>query len=483
MASWGGPPAGYIGRMQAATSPTGGSDAIETARRRLFTPDVPSPLAQPPDLFAFLHSARTNPLTSWTRAHFEEPILAASGVMGRVTVLSDPAAIRHVLVENAANYRKDDLQRRVLAPGLANGLLTAEGDEWRAQRRALAPLFTPRIVAGLAPAMGEAADRLVRRLERREGRIVDASGEMTRVTLDVLERTIFTHGIRRDPDALGRAITRYFEAIGPVDPLDVFGMPNWIPRVGRLKSRPALRYFEEVVRELIDARRDLIARGAEPPADLLTALLKASDPETGLGLGDLDVRANIVTFIGAGHETTANALAWSLFLLSQAPDVRERVEQEVDRAPAALDALTDLPLTRAVIEEAMRLFPPVPFMSRAAVGEDRLGTIRIPAGSLIMIAPYVLHRHRRLWDEPDSFDPDRFMPGRREAIDRHAYLPFGAGPRVCIGAAFALQEAVLVLARIVRSVRLDLVAGHAVRPVQRVTLRPGGGLPMQVTRR
>jgi cytochrome P450 len=307
---------------------------------------------------------------------------------------------------------------------------------------------------------------------------------MTRVTLDVLERTIFTEGVARDPDALGRAITRYFEALGPIDPLDVFGFPDWIPRLGRWRARPAIRFFEETVAQLIDGRRALIARGGTPPRDILTLLLEAADPETGQGLGDVEVRANIVTFIGAGHETTANALSWSLYLLSQAPDVRERVEREVDavlgeRAPAP-DDLARLVFTRAVIDEAVRLYPPVPFMSRAALREDRIGNMRIPKGSLVVAAPWVLHRHRLLWEAPEAFDPDRFLPERRAAIDRFAYLPFGAGPRVCIGASFALQEAVIVLASIVRAARLDLAEGHEVRPLHRVTLRPQGGLPMLV---
>ncbi|NNM71458.1 cytochrome P450 [Enterovirga aerilata] len=473
--------------MTAASSSTARPDAIHSGTR-LFRPPAPRPLRRPPDLFTFFRAARENPLESWTEEHFEKPILAAQGVLGRITVLSDPAAIRHVLVDNARNYRKDDLQRRVLAPGLANGLLTAEGEEWRAQRRALAPLFAPRHVAGFAPAMDEAARRLVRRLLRRgDGRTVDVAVEMTRVTLDVLERTIFTHGLARDPDALGRAITRYFDAIGPVDPLDVFGLPDWLPRIGRIRARPALRFFDEIVTELIEARRRLLASGRAAPEDLLTLLLKATDPETGQGLTDLEVRANIVTFIGAGHETTANALSWSLFLLSGAPEVRARVEREVETAfadgPDAPPSLDRLAFTRAVVDEAMRLYPPVPFMSRAAIGEDRLGGMRIPAGSLVMIAPYVLHRHRTLWEAPDDFDPDRFMPGRRETIDRYAYLPFGAGPRVCIGASFSLQEAVIVLARFVRELRFALVEGHRVMPVQRVTLRPGGGLPMRIGRR
>ena len=451
---------------------------------KLFRPPMPTPLERPPDLFAFLKGARTNPLTTWTREHFEAPILAGEGVLGRVTVLSDPAAIRHVLVDHAARYRKDDLQRRVLAPGLGNGLLTAEGDEWRAQRRALASLFTPRTVATFVAPMQEAADRLVRRLRRRgEGRPVDAALEMTRVTLDVLERTIFTHGLARDPDALSHAITRYFEAIGPIDPLDVFGLPEWLPRIGRLRARPALRFFEEVVGELVAGRKALLARGGPAPRDLLTLLLEARDPETAKGLSDLEVRANVVTFIGAGHETTANALSWSLYLLSQAPDIRDRVEREVDASSCEAGgdaALTQLPLTRAVIEEAMRLYPPVPFLSRAAVVDDRVAGYRIPRGSLVMIAPYVLHRHRRLWNDPDCFDPDRFLPPRRDAIDRFAYLPFGAGPRVCIGASFSLQEAVIVLARVVHAVRLHLEPGHVVVPLHRVTLRPSGGLPMRV---
>jgi cytochrome P450 len=450
----------------------------------LFRPPAPPPLREPLGTFEFLRRVRANPLTTWADEHFAEPIVAGEGVLGRITVVSDPAAIRHILVDNAANYRKDDLQKRVLAPGLGQGLLTAEGEEWKLQRRTLAPLFSPRNVAHFFPAMADASERLVRRWRRYDGRQLDIALEMTRVTLDVLERTIFTEGVARDPDALGRAITRYFEALGPIDPLDVFGFPDWIPRLGRWRARPAIRFFEETVAQLIDGRRALIARGGTPPRDILTLLLEAADPETGQGLGDVEVRANIVTFVGAGHETTANALSWSLYLLSQAPDVRERVEREVDavlgeRAPAP-DDLARLVFTRAVIDEAVRLYPPVPFMSRAALREDRIGNMRIPKGSLVVAAPWVLHRHRLLWEAPEAFDPDRFLPERRAAIDRFAYLPFGAGPRVCIGGSFALQEAVIVLASIVRAARLDLAEGHEVRPLHRVTLRPQGGLPMLV---
>jgi cytochrome P450 len=421
-------------------------------------------------------------------AHFEEPIVTGDGALGRMTVVNDPAVIRHILLDNAANYRKDDLQIRILAPGLGRGLVTAEGDEWRLQRRTIAPLFTPRTVGSFFPSMVEAAERLVRRWQRRpDGRVVDASLDMTRVTLDVLERTIFTQGVPRDPDALGRAITRYFNSLGRVDPLDLFGFPSWVPRIGRLRARPSIQFFEETVNELIDARKAMLARGEPAPRDLLTLLLEAADPETGKGLSDIEVRTNIVTFIGAGHETTANALSWSLYLISQDERVRTKVEREVDEVlgagPLEAHHLDRLVYTRAVIDEAIRLYPPAPYMSRAAINDDAIGDLQIPAGSMVVIAPYVLHRHKTLWDQPDVFRPERFLPEERGRIDRFAYLPFGAGPRVCIGASFSLQEAVIVLATIARNFRLDLVEGHEVVPVQRITLRPGGGLPMHVTQR
>lgn len=450
-------------------------------------PPAPTPRDAPPDLFGFLSAARSNPLTTWTRAHYEKPIVYGKGAMGRVLVVNDPAAIRHVLLDNAANYRKDDLQRRVLAPGLGEGLLTAEGDQWRLLRRTLAPLFSARNVTGFARIMDEAARRLVARLLRREGRERDASLEMTRVTLDVLERTIFTHGLDRDPDALSRAITRFFEAVGPIDPLDVLGMPDFLPRVGRIRARPAMRFFEEVVEELVSRRKALIASGAGAPRDLLTLLIEARDPETGAPLDDLSVRANIVTFIGAGHETTANALTWTLYLLARAPDAMARLVAEVDAhvtdAPLDPATLARLPWLRAVIEEAMRLYPPVPFMSREAIAEDRIAGIRAPAGTLVTIAPWVLHRHRTLWSEPDAFDPERFMPENRGAIDRFAYLPFGAGPRVCIGQSFSMQEMMIVLARIARSLAFELAPGCEVAPLHRVTLRPDAPVRMRMRAR
>ncbi len=464
---------------------------LPTPPRRLQAPRpaAPRPRETPASPLGLLWALWRNPLTSWARRAFEEEIVQSDSLLGPVTVVSDPAAIRHVLVDNVANYRKDALQLRILRPGLGNGVFTAEGEEWRMQRRALAPLFTPRAVAEFLPAMGQSASWLETRWRPlRDGRRIDVASEMSRVTLDVLERTIFPQGLARDPAVFARAMGTYFEAIGRLHPLDIVGAPDWLPRVGKKRADESLRFFASAVADIIRARRLWLEgnREGEAPRDLLTRLLAARDPQTGVGLDEASVAANVLTFIGAGHETTANGLTWSLYLLALHPQWRAQVEQEVDEALAhgvSEDALPRLVKTRATFEEALRLYPPAASLSREAIGPDELCGRPIRAGATVVISPWVLHRHRKLWERPDYFDPSRFLPGRRESIDRFAWLPFGAGPRVCIGMGFAMQEAVILLASVVKQARLDLAPGHRVEPVMRITLRPRGGMPMILHRR
>ncbi len=457
----------------------------DTDARGRWRPPAPVPLDAPLGLLASIIALHDNPITTWTKAHFEQPILIGPSVLGTVAVVSDPAAIRHVFVDNTANYRKDDLQKRIIGPALLDGLVEAEAEQWKKQRRMLAPLFTPRTVASFAPAMqAAAADLVTRWLRHRDGRLADVQKDMADVALDVLGRTLFSDGLGRAPEEFTAAISRNFETAWRVDPFDVLDLPGWLPRLGKLRARAAQKFMAHAVEDLVARRKVLIARG-EAPQDLLTLLLEARDPETGEGLSDKEVTANIVTFIGAGHETTANALAWSLFLLSQSPEWDERLAAEAARVlPLPVEAQAEnLVETRAVLEEAMRLYPPVASMSRQARGPDDLSGRRIRKDTLVIVSPWVLHRHRRLWTEPDRFDPSRFLPGAREKIDRFAYLPFGVGPRICIGASFALQEAAIVLANILHRFRLELKPGHEVRPVQHLTLRPEGGLPMILRRR
>ena len=452
-----------------------------------YVPPAPKPQGKPLGPIALLRTLRRNPLECFAAQHFERPVVAGGLPFGHVLLVHEPSAIRRVLLENVSNYRKDRMQRRVLSAGLSDGLLSAEGEPWRIQRHVLAPMFARKTVMGFASAMTAAADALIDRWSKlADDATIDVAAEMAIVTLDVLERTIFTDGFKANAEAIRAAMTTYFNTIGKVSALDILGVPEIVPRLGRLRVRPTLKFFEAEVENVISERRRTMAVCPDDvPDDLLTHLLRALDPTTGDRITELELRSNILTFIAAGHETTANSLAWALFLLSQSSEWRRRVEAEADRelsggADGCADRLVE---TRAVVEETIRLYPPIAAISRVALGADELAGERVRPGSLIVISPYVLHRHRMLWDRPNEFDPERFLGTERLKIDRFAYLPFGAGPRKCIGSAFALQEATLVLATIVRHFHFDLRPGHAVWPMLRVTLRPENGLPMRLRKK
>ena len=387
-----------------------GFDAAATLR-----PPAPAPQAKPLGPLALLRVLARNPLEAWTQAHFEKPVVVHNLSFGRAAVVSDPAAIRRVLLENTQNYQKDWLQLRVLSSGLTDGLLTAEGSQWRTQRRALAPLFARRTILSFSAVMIAVVAALIERLSANDGQVVDFAVEVTRVTLEILERTIFSDGLGSDRENIRLAMKTYFETIGKIDPFDVLGIPAVVPRPHRWKVRPALRLFESAIDKIVATRRRRMADDPDGASrDILTLLLEARDAETGETLSESEIRANILTFIAAGHETTANCIIWSLFLLSQSPTWRERVRAEADRElDGDVEGIADrLVETRAVIDEANRLYPPITAISRSALGPDELAGQPIKRGTLIAIAPYVLHRHRALWDNPDGFDPRRFLPGR-----------------------------------------------------------------------
>lgn len=446
-----------------------------------YRPPAPAPQPRQLNPLRLISVLKRNPLECWSTEHFERLVVVGGLPVGHVVLINDPDGIRRVLLDNATNYRKDTLQRRVLSAGLGEGLLSAEGSQWRVQRRTVAPLFARRTVTQWAPAMINAAAALVERWRQQCPTTLDIAAEMTRLTMDVLERTIFSDGFGCNAEEARLAMVTYFNTVGRIDPLDVLGVPNWIPRLNQWRVRPTLRFFERSIEELIAARRH--QRRDAQPNDLLTLLLAARDPDTGEHMSEAEVKSNILTFIMAGHETTANLLSWSLFLLSQSTEWRHRVRQEAEReingsATELADRLTD---TRAVIEEAARLYPPIAAISRMAIDADEVAGEAIAAGTLVVISPYVLHRHRLLWHNPDLFDPSRFLGNRRSLVERYSYLPFGVGPRTCIGSTFALQEATIVLAAIIKDFNMQLVPGHQVWPILRVTLKPAGGLPMIVS--
>ncbi|MDE2018303.1 MAG: cytochrome P450, partial [Hyphomicrobiales bacterium] len=320
---------------------------------------------------------------------------------------------------------------------------------------------------------------------RRAGRTVEIGHDMALFTLDVLERTILSDGLADAPGRFADEMTRFFKVYGRADPADLLGLPKWAPRLTRLGGGGSLQFFEGAISRILERRR---ARPiSEWPRDLLTMLIEARDPESGEGLSEPDIRANVMTFVAAGHETTANALTWTLYLLSQDDEARERAESEVDalgeedlRDPAKLATLH---WTRACLDEAMRLYPPAATLSRQAIGPDEVAGVRIRPGARVLVSPWLVHRHKLNWRDPDLFDPSRFLPENRDSIPRFAYLPFGAGPRVCIGMGFAIQEAMIALATWLRGFRFELAPGHSVMPRQRLTLRPAGGMPMVIKSR
>jgi cytochrome P450 len=321
-----------------------------------------------------------------------------------------------------------------------------------------------------------------------EGVEIDIAEEMMRLTFDIISRTVFSNEVTTDYGKLGHSMATYLDTLGRISVTDVMGLPSWMPTPARLRARPALKFFRDELGGLVARRRERLARNpAAMPDDLLSLLLTAIDPEDGALFTEEEVYDNVSTFIFAGHETTANALAWTFYLLSQFAEDDARLAAEsrsiLKGNGACAQDVSSLVFTRAVIEEAMRLYPPAPVFARDAVQADTIGKIRIEPKTAIMIAPWVIHRHRLLWNAPDYFMPERFAPGAREKIHRFAYLPFGAGPRICIGMAFAMQEAIVILSTIVQRYRLELSPGHKVEPLARITLRPKYGLKMKLVKR
>ncbi len=397
-------------------------------------------------------------------------------------LLTNPADVRHVLQDNAANYRKSPLYDK-LRQSLGNGLLTSEGAFWLRQRRIAQPAFHRQRIAALAGTMAGAVREMAVDWAAiaSAGQPVDIGDEMMRLTRTVVLRTLlgadlgpFTTGIDSAWKVMNEHIGDSFWSLGVTD-----GWPT--PRNRRFQAARAV--LRGAVEYAIRQRRQQSSEGD----DLLSMLMDARDEDTGESMTDEQLRVEVTTFLLAGQETTSLALTWTFYLLSQHPAIRERLEAELDgvlggREPAYED-LPNLPFTRRVIDEAMRLYPPAWGFSRQALGDDELGGYRLPRGWLAFLMPYVLHRHPAYWPDPDRFDPDRFLPERSADRPKFAYLPFGAGPRQCIGNQFALLEAHLSVATLAQTYRLHLVPGHPVEPWPLITLRPRFGMPMTIERR
>ena len=361
-----------------------------------------------------------------------------------------------VLVENNRNYVKSP-NYKGLKLVLGDGLVTSEGEVWRRQRRLSQPAFHRERVASFVAAMVDETDRMLARWDEKVGEVIDVHAEMMKLTLRIVARTLFSTVVGAEADEIGDAVgvaihhaNDYAEAI--IKP------PQWLPLPKNFRFKRSMKTLDALVFRIIDARR----RGENTEAKDLLALLMAAT-EDGRGMTDQQLRDEVMTLAMAGHETTANALAWTFYLLSRDPEVERKLRHDVratlgDRAPLAEDA-PKLKYASLVVHESMRLFPPVWALERQSIADDVIGGCHVPARSLIAISPFLLHRHRAYWENPEGFDPERFTPERSEGRPRFAYLPFGGGPRQCIGMGFAMIEAQMLLARITQRFRLELLPG------------------------
>lgn len=452
------------------------SSADATAPRPI--PPGVTPPDRPLPYFHALWKLIDNPIEAWPRAVYEEPFYVRGDERQRFLYACDPAMLKDILLDKAEAFPKDWMFERVTKPALGEGLLTAHGEAWRWQRRAAAPGFRPDNVAAMTPMISAAAEAaLARWRDLGEGARLDVSTEMTAITFQVILDTMLSGGEGIDVPSAARRITDYLETLGGITVADLLRWPTWTRVALAPRGHRALVELKAMVDAMVARRR------REPPrGDLVDLLMQAQDPETGRRMDDGLLRDNLLTFIGAGHETTALALTWSLLLLGLDPATAERVRAEVIEV-AGDASLTHahverLLFTRQVVQEAMRLYPSLPLMSRMCAEDVEAGGLKVAKGTFVFIPIYAIHRHRRLWRDPDAFDPAHFGPEESAGRHRFAYLPFGGGPRVCIGQAFALIEAVAILATLVRGARLEPDPGHRIRPVMRVSMRPQGGLPM-----
>jgi cytochrome P450 len=433
------------------------------------------PLSNVPlGVFGSLKAGRENVLLLIPEVATRVPMLSGRTVK-RWHMVMDPEALRRVLRDAVEDYPKSVVTKLILEPAIGDSLFVAEGAQWLWQRRTAAPVFSHRNVAALAPVMTAAAERASARIASAAGRAADLYDEMVTATFEVISDVTFSNGDGFDRASVHKAIEQYIGQAAKVSLLDIIGAPPWVPRPGRMISGNAMRDMKRLADKSIDARK---AEGAKPVPDLLDLMIAGEDPKSGRKMTTAELRDNLLTFIVAGHETTALTLSWALYLCAFDQSIQDAARAEAqsalgDRAATVAD-IANLPLIRRIVDETLRMYPPAAFLSRTAMAADTLCGREIRPGDTVILPIYALHRHHDLWPDPDRFDPARFTDPK--AIDRFAYLPFGDGPRICIGANFALQEAVIILATLLARFKFTRIAGREPRPVMILTLRPEGGV-------
>jgi cytochrome P450 len=427
---------------------------------------------------------RRNLLELWGEPAYTDAILPGRFLGRSQLMLNDPAGIRHVLVGNADNYQRNASTMRILEPLLGGGLFLASGEAWRHRRRAIAPAMAPRMMPVLARHVMTIAEQTVATLGTEFG-LVNLLGHLQRLALRIAAHSMFSLESASFSGEMRDKLMEYGLNHTQPDLFDLLLPASLSSPQDRARARFRIEWTGMMDR-IIAMRRVLGPPPDEAPRDLFDMLDMARDPETGAGFDHAELRDEISTMIIAGHETTSTALFWACYIAAKLPDLQARMAEEVrtvDLSPAvAADALKRLIYTRAFFDEVLRLYPPAFLIVRVAKEADRILDHPIAAGTVVSISPWVMHRHRSHWREPDRFDPGRFLPGAVPP-ERYTYLPFGAGPRICVGAQFAITEGVLVLARLMQSFRIDVAGDRGMRPIGRVTTQPDRPVSFILTRR
>jgi cytochrome P450 len=453
-----------------------------TAQRRRGVDDrgrpvAPGPIGDP--LLGHYRHVQKDRIGYLTKLFVEHGDLVHLHVLGMpIFIAAHPDYVEHVLNRAYRVYTKQTVGYKRLREFLGNGLLTSEGSFWLRQRRIAQPAFHRSRIEGFAGSMVRAAEDQVERWSR-EKRAIDVTEDLMRVTLRIAGETLLSNDPSDHAQTVGRAISVMLEEANQrINRPQI--IPERIPTPRNRRYLAARAALDSIVLAIIDERR----RGKTRGDDLLQMLLEARDEETGEGMNDQQLRDEVMTMFLAGHETTSNMLSWTLYLLSRSPEHERRVHEEAlavlgDRSARA-DDIGKLVYTKRVIQEAMRLYPPAWIMGRSPSEDDELGGYTIPKGSLVFVSPWITHRHPGFWTDPEGFDPDRWLPERVAEQHRYQYFPFAGGPRMCIGAGFAMMEGQLLLATFLRRLRFDLVPGHPVEVDPLVTLRPKHGIKVHV---
>ena len=461
-----------------------------------FCPHYPPPHANKIPLWKAFWGARR----SWMDTLYERSYAMQMGEVSLLTsklfMINDPACVRHVMQDAVAQYPKHSLLHEALKPLLGDSIFTTNGAQWLRQRQMMNPSFAQaRIDVAFAHMQGAQAAMQARMRDWDLSHAHDVQDEMTHVAADIIFRTIFSQGI--DEGAARHVISEFikYQEMAPKLMLPaVYGI-SWLT-AWRYRNRfnaAAATIREQLlgmIRPRMKSHEAHTSADGYEPRDILDSLMDARDETTGLGFVELELLDQVAMLFLAGHETSASAMAWSLHLLAHSPAIQARMRDEFNQVtagrPLQAAQLRDLSLTWSVFREALRLFPPVGFIARSVTAQDEMRGKKIKPGDSVVIAPWLIHRHRDLWDDPDEFKPDRFMDsdtGESRNASRDAYLPFGAGPRVCIGANFAMQEAVLILSHIVRDFDILPSTDHVPEPVGRLTIRSENGIFVRFKRR